>query len=206
MKLLTLDINLVGARKKIKRKIQITDDYNLNCLHIAIQELFYFNYDLEHEFEHNNKVYLPQVEYDFDKLLEMQNTLREEMEKLSEKNVDIEHLHNTNKVYIDECTTTLADLNLTVGDSFDYTYDQDNNYEFTIELVQTNPASTSKIAIVEFKGKFIPQGLDVETYNQLKESKNGEDYDYLVQLESEFDKDLITANVSMLSPDTTIYE
>ncbi|WOO87062.1 hypothetical protein RZE82_08085 [Mollicutes bacterium LVI A0039] len=206
MKLLTLDINFVGTRKKIKRKIQITDDYNLNCLHIAIQELFYFNYDLEHEFEFNNVVYLPEAEHDFANLVEMQKVLQEEMDKLISKEVDIDQLFNTDKTYQDDCTTKLHQLKLSVGDSIEYTYDKDNNYEFTIELVQTNPASKSKIAIVDLKGKFIPQGLDVETYNNLKELKSGEAYEQLVELEKSFDKKLLKQNVESLIPTTTLYD
>lgn len=206
MKLLTLNINMVGARKKIKRKVQITDDYNLNALHIAIQEMFYFNYDLEHEFEYHDVVYLPAVEHDFAQLYEMQTVLKEEMDKLVQKGVDIEHLHNTKKTYKDDCTTKLADLDLAVGDCLEYTYDQENNYELTIELAQTNPATTSKIAVVEIKGKFIPQGLDVDSYNRLKEVKSGEDYEMLVSLEKNFEKDLIIENVSQITPETTMYE
>lgn len=206
MKLLTLDINLVGARKKIKRKIQITDDYNLNALHIAIQEMYYFNYDQEHEFEFKNIVYLPECENDFDKLAEMQNLLKEEMDILTEKGVDIEQLFNTEKQYKDDCSTKLEQLNLAVGDSVDYTYDSENNYEFTIELLQTNPAEKSKIAIVDIKGKFIPQGLDVDSYNVLKEQKNGDEYEMLVALEKTFEKDLIIENVSQIPPTATMYE
>lgn len=206
MKLLTLDINLVGTRKKIKRKIQITDDYNLNCLHIAIQELFYFNYDLNHEFEYNEVVYLPAEDHDFNELIGMQKTLKEEMDKLLDKGVDIEHLHNTEKKYKDDCTTKLCDLNLEFGSIVEYTYDIDNQYEITIELVATNPAKASKIEIVDIKGKFVPQGLSVDSYNQLKETKTGEDYEMLTDLESQFEEKLIRDNVSSLMPDTTMYE
>lgn len=206
MKLLTLEINLVGARKKIKRKIQITDDYNLNALHIAIQEMFYFNYDQEHEFEFKDVVYLPECENDFAQLTEMQNLLKEEMDILTDKGVDIEQLFNTKKVYKDDCSTQLVALNLTVGDSIDYTYDSDNNYEFTIELVQTNPAEKSKIAVVDLKGKFIPQGLDVDSYNLLKEQKSGDEYEMLVALEKTFEKDLVVENVSQIPPTATMYE
>lgn len=206
MKLLTLNINMVGVRKKIKRKIQITDDYNLNALHIAMQEMFYFNYDQDYEFEFKDVVYLPAAEHDFNELNEMQKILKEEMNALLDKGVDIENLYNTEKVYKDDCTTKLADLNLEVGDSIDYTYDQENNYEFTIELGQTNPAKESKIAVVETKGKFIPQGLDVDTYNRLKEAKSGDEYEMLVNLEQTFEKDLIVENIGQLTPDTTLYE
>lgn len=206
MKLLTLEINLVGTRKKIKRKIQITDDYNLNALHIAIQEMFYFNYDQEHEFEFKDVVYLPECENDFAQLTEMQNLLKEEMDILTDKGVDIEQLFNTKKVYKDDCSTQLVALNLTVGDSVDYTYDSDNNYEFTIELVQTNPAEKSKIAVVDLKGKFIPQGLDVDSYNLLKEQKSGDEYEMLVALEKTFEKDLVVENVSQIPPTATMYE
>lgn len=206
MKLLTLDISLVGPVKKIKRKIQITDDYNLNALHIAIQEMFYFNYDLDHEFEFNNTVYLPKVEHDFDKLYEMQNLLKEEMNILKDKGVDIEELYNTEKKYCDDCSTTLATLNLNVHDAIDYTYDSENNYEFIIELIQTNPASQSKIEVKEIKGKFVPQGLDIDTYNRLKQEKQGTDYEMLVNLESEFDKKVICENVASILPTSTLYE
>lgn len=206
MKLLTLEITLIGTRKKMKRKLQITDDFNLNALHIAIQEMYYFNYDQNHEFEFKDVVYLPAAEHDFANLLEMQSVLKEEMDKLLEKGVDIEQLHNTNKVYKDDCTTKLADLNLAVGDSIDYTYDDDNNYELVIELVQTNPAKDSKIAVSEIKGKFVPQGLDVDSYNRLKEMKSGEEYEMLVSLENTFEKDLVIENVSQLTPTTTLYE
>lgn len=206
MKLLTMNINMVGVRKKIKRKIQITDDYNLNALHIAIQEMYYFNYDLDHEFEFKDVVYLPAAEHDFTQLKEMQTVLKEEMDKLVDKGVDIDHLYNTEKNYKDDCSTKLADLNLAVGDSIEYTYDQENNYELTIELLQTNPATTSKIAVVEIKGKFIPQGLDVDTYNRLKEMKSGEDYEMLINLEQSFEKDLIIENISQITPKTTMYE
>lgn len=206
MKLLTLDINMVGPRKKIKRKIQITDDYNLNALHIAMQEMFYFNYDQDHEFEFNDIVYLPAAEHDFAELVAMQKVLKEEMDILIEKGVDVENLYNTEKQYKDDCTTKLADLNLTVNDSFDYTYDQENNYEFTIELIQTNPATASKIAVVEIKGRFVPQGLDIDTYNLLKEAKSGDEYEMLVNLEKTFEKDLVIENVSQLQPDTTLYQ
>lgn len=205
MKLLTLDINLVGPKKKIRRKLQITDDFNLNCLHIAIQEMFYFNYDLEHEFEYKDVVYLPAADHDFANLIEMQKVLQEEMDKLTEKGVDIEQLFNTKKEYKDDCTTTLSALNLAVGDSLDYTYDQENNYEITIELKQTNPASASKIMVVDYKGKFVPQGLDVDTYNRLKEVKSGEEYEMLVALEATFEKDVVSENVSQLQPTTTMY-
>lgn len=206
MKLLTLNISMVGVRKKIKRKIQVTDDYNLNALHIAIQEMYYFNYDQDHEFEFKDVVYLPAAEHDFNQLHEMQTVLKEEMDKLVDQGVDIEHLYNTHKEYKDDCTTKLADLNLTVGDSIDYTYDQENNYELIIELAQTNPATASKIAVVEIKGKFIPQGLDVDTYNRLKETKSGEDYEMLAALEKNFEKDLIIENISQITPQTTMYE
>lgn len=206
MKLLTLNINMVGPKKKIKRKIQITDDFNLNALHIAMQEMFYFNYDQDHEFEFNDIVYLPAAEHDFTELVAMQKVLKEEMDALVEKGIDIENLYNTEKQYKDDCTTTLADLGLAVNDSFDYTYDQENNYEFTIELVQTNPASASKIAVVELKGKFVPQGLDVDTYNLLKDAKSGSEYEMLVNLEKTFEKDLVIENVSKLTPDTTLYQ
>lgn len=206
MKLLTLDINLVGTKKKIKRKVQITDDYNLNALHIAIQEMFYFNYDQEHEFEFNNNVFLPEAEHDFTELAEMQSSLKAEMDILVDKGVDIENLFNTTKAYKDDCSTKLSDLNLAVGDSFDYTYDQENNYEITIEILQTNPATASKIAVVDIKGKFVPQGLDVDSYNRLKEMKKGDDYEMLVNLESTFESDLIIENISQITPDTTMYE
>lgn len=206
MKLLTLEINLVGTRKKIKRKLQITDDFNLNALHIAIQEMFYFNYDLEHEFEFKDIVYLPQAEHDFTELASMQESLKQEMELLKSKGVDIENLYNTEKVYKDDCSTKLVDLQLAVGDTLEYTYDQENNYEFTIDLLQTNPASTSKIAVVEVKGKFVPQGLDVDSYNRLKEIKSGDDYEMLVNLEATFEKDLVIENISKITADTTIYE
>lgn len=206
MKLLTLDISLIGTVKKIKRKIQITDDYNLNALHIAIQEMFCFNYDLEHEFEFKNVVYLPKIDHDFDELENMQTILSEEMEKLIENGVDIENLYNTKKMYKDDCTTTLSALNLKVGESFDYTYDQENNYEIVIELIQTNPAKESKIAIVDIKGKFVPQGLDVEMYNQLKSQKSGEMYNQLIEFEEVFDKKIIIENVETITPSTTMYE
>ncbi len=206
MKLLTLEINFIGTYKKIRRTLQITDDYNLNALHIAMQEMFYFNYDLEHEFEFNNKVYLPAIEHDFESLYEMQKSLTEEMQLLKDKDVDIEHLFNTKKEYLDDCVSTLASLNLSVGDSIDYTYDQENNYEFTIELKQTNPAKTSKINLSEAKGKFVPQGLDVESYNQLKQLKSGDEYQMLCDLEAEFDVKLIENNISQLEPTTTMYE
>lgn len=206
MKLLTLDINLVGTVKKIKRKIQITDDYNLNALHIAIQEMFCFNYDLEHEFEFKNIVYLPKIDHDFDQLENMQAILSEEMDRLIKNGVDIENLYNTKKVYKDDCTTTLSALNLKVGESFDYTYDQENNYEIVIDLIQTNPAKESKIAVIDIKGKFVPQGLDVEMYNQLKSRKSGEMYNQLIEFEEVFDKKIIIENVGAITPSTTMYE
>lgn len=205
MKLLTLDITLIGTKKKIKRKLQITDDFNLNALHIAIQEMFYFNYDLDHEFEFENVVYLPECEHDFNQLQEMQKNLKEEMDILVDKGVDVEHLFNTEKAYKDDCKTTLASLNLASGDSIDYTYDQENNYEFTIELVQTNPAKASKIAVTDIKGKFVPQGLDVDSYNLLKEAKSGEQYEMLAQLEASFEKELVIDNISKITPLTTMY-
>ncbi len=206
MKLLTIEICLVGTVKKIRRRLQITDDYNLNCLHIAIQEMFYLNYEQEHEFEFNNKVYLPACEYDFKQLLQMQEELTKEMKQLQMQGVDIEHLHNTNKSYHDDCTTTLADLQLNVGDSIDYTYDQENQYEFTIELMQTNPATKSKLKLTEVKGKFVPEGLDVDTYNQIKQAKDGEQHEQLKQLEAMFDANLIANNINQLLPTTTMYD
>lgn len=205
MKLLTLDITLIGTKKKIKRKLQITDDFNLNALHIAIQEMFYFNYDLDHEFEFNNIVYLPENEHDFNQLQEMQKSLKEEMDILVDKGVDVDNLFNTEKEYKDDCSTLLSSLNLVSGDSIDYTYDQENNYEFTIELVQTNPAKASKIAVTDIKGKFVPQGLDVDSYNLLKEAKSGEQYEMLAQLEASFEKELVIDNISKITPLTTMY-
>lgn len=206
MKLLTIDIKMVGPNKKINRRLQITDDYNLNALHIAIQEMFYFNYDQEHEFEFKNIVYLPAAEHDFKELKSLQDALHEEMARLQAKDIDIDSLFNTQKVYKDDCKTTLKDLGLTANDSFDYTYDQEHNYEFVIELVQTNSAKRSKIAVIDFKGKFVPQGLDIDSYNRIKAEKCGEDYEALVSMEKEFDKKIVMENVSGLQPTTTLYD
>ncbi len=206
MKLLTIQISLVGTHKKINRKVQITDDYNLNAVHIAIQELFYFNYNLEHEFEYNDVVYLPAIENDFTKLYNLQQTLREEIDILVEKDIDVMHLYNTNKKFEDDCTTKLEELNLKVGDCIEYTYDHDNTYELILELLQTNPANSSKIKLVDYKGKFVPQGLDIDTYNKLKTVKSGIDYEQLSELEHTFDIKLAKQNIESLLPTTTMYE
>lgn len=205
MKLLTLEIELLGTIKKIKRKLQITDDFNLNALHIALQEMFYFNYDLHHEFEFNNNVYLPKNEYNFTELEEMQSLIKKEMDILKEKGVDTSNIYETPKKYYDDCTTKLKMLNMQFGDVLEYLYDEENNYCITLKLIQTNPAKTSKINLFEIKGKFVPQGLDIDEYNKIKEKKEGKQFAELVAMENEFDAKMITHNVSMLTADQTLY-
>lgn len=205
MNLLTFEINLVGTHKKIRRKLQITDDYNLNCLHIGIVEMFYLNYESEHEFEYNNQVFLPAVDHDLSELTNISYELSEEMQLLVDKQVDIKDLSNTAKIYLDDCTTLLADLNLQVNQGIEYTNDQQFMYEFTITLVGTNPAKTSKIALKEIKGKFVPYGLDVETYNQIISNPEHSDFQELTNILDDFDTQVISENINSLQPDMTMY-
>lgn len=205
MKLLTLEINMVGTSKKLSRKIQITDDYNLNCLHIAIVEMFYLNYESDYEFEYLEKVYLPGAEHDLVELTNISTELTNEMEQLKSKDVDLENLNNTSKIYLDDCSTRLCDLNLKTNAIFEYTNDQELLYEFTLKVVATNPASVSKIKIVEFKGKFVPYGLDVEMYNNILTDKAHPDYSQLIELLASFDGKIVSGNVHSLLPDSTMY-